>query len=138
MILVSDSGVSEGKHLRGPRVLELGEYFRCSTLAMVIRMMFRFQFAVAFVLALSAFCSASLFFWLSPPNGGKIELPTSYDSEDEFGPEPYRESDPFAVTRPKDFIDGKPIDEEKFWAKVGEAVIIAFLKWFGYAAGISI
>ena len=100
--------------------------------------MFRFQFAVAIVLALSAVCSASLFFWLSPPSGGKIELPTSYDSDDEFEPELAGESDPFSVTKAEDFIDGKPIDEEKFWAKVGEVIVIALLKWFGCAPGISI
>jgi hypothetical protein len=86
--------------------------------------MFRFQFAVAITLAISAIFSAALFFWLCPPNDGKIELPASYDSDDEFEPVLAGESDPFAVTRPEDFIDGTPIDEDKFWIKVCEIHIL--------------
>lgn len=92
--------------------------------------MFRFQFAIAIALALSVACSAALFFWLSPPSGGKIELQTAYDSDDEFDPELAGESDPFAVATPEDFVDGTPIDEEKFWVKVGEVVAIWNAHWY--------
>lgn len=95
--------------------------------------MFRFQFAVAIVLGLSAFFSAALFFWLFPPNGGKIQLPTSYDSpdsDDESEPELPGENDPFVVTRPEDFVDGEPIDEENFWVKVSNVIVTALLKMF--------
>ncbi|KAF8507555.1 multidrug resistance-associated ABC transporter [Gautieria morchelliformis] len=97
--------------------------------------MFRFQFAVAIALAISAVFSAALFFWLYPPNDGKIELPASYDSDDEFEPELAGERDPFAVTRPEDFIDGTPIDEDKFWVKtrIRKFILIAI-----YAALVSI
>lgn len=95
--------------------------------------MFRFQFAIAIVLVLGAAFSAVLFFWLSPPNpGGKIELPTSNDSDDEFEPELAGESDPFAVTRPDDFIDGTPIDEDKFWVKVGIIIRYSITGVFGF------
>jgi hypothetical protein len=87
----------------------------------------RYQLAIAIVLAVSAACSAALFFWLSPPSGGKIELPTSNDSDDEFEPELAGESDPFAVTKPEDFIDGTPIDEDKFWVEVS---LMEFLLYY--------
>jgi hypothetical protein len=85
--------------------------------------MFRFQLATAIVLTLSVTCSAALFFWLSPPSSGKIELPTAHDSDNEFDPELEWESDPFAVTKPEDFIDGTPVDEEKFWVKVSQVML---------------
>lgn len=86
-------------------------------------MMPRFQLATAIVLAAGALFSAVLFFWLSPPTTtGKIQLPTSVYSDDEFEPELAGESDPFIVTKPEDFIDGTPINEDSFWAKVSFVV----------------
>jgi hypothetical protein len=44
----------------------------------------------------------------------KIHLPTVQDASlaDDV------DQDPFNVTKPEDFIDGEPIDEDAFWAKV--------------------
>ncbi|KIJ61804.1 hypothetical protein HYDPIDRAFT_183028 [Hydnomerulius pinastri MD-312] len=43
-----------------------------------------------------------------------LQLPTSQDEslEDEMT------RDPFAVTKPEDLVDGEPVDEVKFWAKM--------------------
>ena len=94
--------------------------------------MVRYHLAIAVGLAFSAACSAALFFWLSPPAGGKIELPSN-DSDDEFEPELAGESDPFAVTRPEDFIDGTPIDEDNFWVEV--SLMISRLHQAGVSLG---
>ncbi|KAF8583290.1 P-loop containing nucleoside triphosphate hydrolase protein [Ramaria rubella] len=103
----------------------------------------RYQLLIAIVLAVAAICSAAFFFWLSPPSGNKIQLPISYDSEDEFEPELAGEDDPFSVTKPEDFIDGTPIDEDKFWAKtrakklilvtLSAAILVLDTTAFGYS-----
>ncbi|OAX34300.1 multidrug resistance-associated ABC transporter [Rhizopogon vinicolor AM-OR11-026] len=74
----------------------------------------------------------------------KIHLPTIQDASlaDDV------DQDPFDVTKPEDFIDGEPIDEDAFWAKMRNrklllvllsATILAFegssLGWSAYADG---
>jgi hypothetical protein len=91
----------------------------------------RYQLGIAIALAISAFCSAILFFWLSPPSGGtgKIQLPVSSDSDDEFEPELAGENDLYNVTKAEDFSDGTPIDAESFWAKVRIVMIPSLLRY---------
>ncbi|OBZ67977.1 ATP-dependent bile acid permease [Grifola frondosa] len=71
----------------------------------------QYQLQVAIALALSAVCSLGLFVFARPEEG-KIQLPT-YAEEEESS-----QQDPFDVTKPEDFIDGTPVDEERFWAKM--------------------
>ncbi|OJA09234.1 hypothetical protein AZE42_11223 [Rhizopogon vesiculosus] len=74
----------------------------------------------------------------------KIHLPTVQDASlaDDV------DQDPFDVTKPEDFIDGEPIDEDAFWAKMRNrklllvllsATILAFegsyLGWSAYTNG---
>ncbi|KAJ7785356.1 multidrug resistance-associated ABC transporter [Mycena maculata] len=67
-----------------------------------------YQLEIAIALALSALCS-SVFFFLSRPKEGKIQLPIYSESVEE---------DPFDVTKPEDVIDGYPIEEDAFWTQV--------------------
>lgn len=81
--------------------------------------MLQFQLIVAIVLATVVLCSAALFFWLSPPNRtGKIVLPTAIE-DDAFQQQLSDDTDPFLVTKPEDFVDGTPVNEDRFWARVG-------------------
>ena len=72
-----------------------------------------FQLPVAIALAASGLVSLAVF-WLMRPKEGKIQLPIVSDDLDE----PYSQKDPFDVTRPEDVVDGEPIDEAGFWARV--------------------
>jgi len=71
-----------------------------------------FQLPVAATLAASALCSLGAFA-LSGSSEGKIRLPTS--AQDADG-EPLK--DPFDVTKPEDWVDGEPLDEEAFWSRM--------------------
>lgn len=71
----------------------------------------RFQLEVAIALAASVPCSL-LFWFIARPTEPQIELPTHAE-----GDEPLQK-DPFDVTKPEDIVDGYPIKEEAFWAKV--------------------
>lgn len=74
----------------------------------------RFQLEVSIVFALSIVCSLGILY-LSRAQDGKIRLPVGRDEIDEF--EDFGH-DPFDITKPEDIVDGYPIDEPKFWAKV--------------------
>lgn len=81
--------------------------------------MLQLQLVVAIVLTVAVFCSAALFFWLSPPNRtGKIVLPATVE-DDAFNQQLSDNTDPFLVTKPEDFVDGTPVNEDSFWASVG-------------------
>lgn len=67
----------------------------------------------------------------------KIRLPTTQDTGlvDDVN-----QDDPFNVTKPEDFIDGEPIDEDAFWFKVSIIMVIGrvsrrVLSWFRCATG---
>ena len=70
----------------------------------------QFQFEVAVVLAATSLLSA-IWLALSKPEEGKVKLPQFAD-----GVAPLH--DPFDVTKVEDIVDGEPIDEAGFWAKV--------------------
>jgi hypothetical protein len=72
-----------------------------------------YQFQVSVALAVSVLLSL-LVFYFGQPQEGKIRLDA--ESEPEVG-DPVLH-DPFDVTRPEDVVDGFPVDEAKFWAKV--------------------
>jgi hypothetical protein len=69
----------------------------------------RFELAVAIVLVGGALCSAAVFAFSNQKESG-IRLPV-YVGED-------GEKDPFDVTTPEDVVDGFPVDEARFWARV--------------------
>jgi hypothetical protein len=71
----------------------------------------RFELAVAIALVGGALCSTAVFVFLSHwQKEGGIRLPVRV-GEDGV-------KDPFDVTTPEDMVDGFPIGEAKFWAKV--------------------
>lgn len=70
-----------------------------------------YQLHVAIAQAASAAGSLAAF-TLATSQGGKNALPTSSDGEEDLS------RDPFNVTKPEDFVDGTPIDEDHFWARV--------------------
>lgn len=89
------------------------------------------QLVIGIVLVAAVLCSA-IIFWLSPPvQTGKISLPTVVDDEvdeaDNLQRQLLDDNDPFLVTKPEDFLDGTPVDEDKFWAKVQHTYILSFL-----------
>ncbi|OAX31449.1 hypothetical protein K503DRAFT_860742, partial [Rhizopogon vinicolor AM-OR11-026] len=102
-----------------------------------------YQFLLAEVLVGTTILSSfTLFFTGSQQQ--KIHLPTVQDASlaDDV------DQDPYNVTKPEDFIDGEPIDEDAFWAKMRNrklllvllsAAILAFegisLGWSAYTDG---
>lgn len=71
-----------------------------------------YQLHVAIALIISAGCSF-LIHLTTGPTEGKIKLPTFIqDGEEQL------ENDPFDVAKPEDIIDGEPLNENAFWAKV--------------------
>ncbi|KAJ7108814.1 multidrug resistance-associated ABC transporter [Mycena epipterygia] len=75
--------------------------------------MSRYQLEIAIALNASAVCSAVLFY-LNRTTEGKIQLPVHADRTDEI----YPDGDPFDVMTPEDLLDGYPLDEAKFWARM--------------------
>ncbi|KAJ7147002.1 ATP-binding cassette transporter [Mycena epipterygia] len=73
----------------------------------------RYQLEIAIALNASAVCSAVLFY-LNRTTEGKIQLPVHADRTDEI----YPDGDPFDVITPEDLLDGYPLDEAKFWARM--------------------
>ncbi|KAJ7147015.1 multidrug resistance-associated ABC transporter, partial [Mycena epipterygia] len=73
----------------------------------------RYQLEIAIALNASAVCSAVLFY-LNRTTEGKIQLPVHADRTDEI----YPDGDPFDVITPEDLLDGYPLDETKFWARM--------------------
>jgi hypothetical protein len=72
-----------------------------------------YQLEIASALVAIAF-SSSVLFYLNRPVEGKIQLPLHSESDSST-------DDAFDVTKPEDIVDGYPIDEEGFWAKVRDA-----------------
>ncbi|KAI0074080.1 multidrug resistance-associated ABC transporter [Panus rudis PR-1116 ss-1] len=82
-----------------------------------------YQLPAAISLVVSAAVSLGTVL-LSPPDEGKVKLPT-LGSVDEDG-EPLK--DPFDVAAPEDMIDGEPLEEQTFWARMRiRKLILAFL-----------
>ncbi|KAJ7691594.1 P-loop containing nucleoside triphosphate hydrolase protein [Mycena rosella] len=74
-----------------------------------------YQLEIAVGLAVTAFFSAA-FLFLNRPTEGKIQLPIHDDGED-----------PFDVTKPEDVVDGYPIEEVAFWAKLRKLILCVLL-----------
>ncbi|KAJ7147016.1 multidrug resistance-associated ABC transporter [Mycena epipterygia] len=72
----------------------------------------RYQLEIAIALNASAVCSAVLFY-LNRTTEGKIQLPVHADRT-----EIYPDGDPFDVITPEDLLDGYPLDEANFWARI--------------------
>ena len=73
-----------------------------------------YQLPVAAALSVALLGSAALFAYQSATaksGEGKHALPT-LDSDEGL------QRDPFDVTKPEDLVDGKPLDEERFWKLV--------------------
>jgi hypothetical protein len=81
-----------------------------------------FQLTVAVLLTIGALCSiAVLCFRRSSANEGKIHLSLDHSdivSDAECDIQEDNFPDPFDVVKPEDIIDGYPVDEAEFWAKV--------------------
>ncbi|KAJ8520309.1 hypothetical protein ONZ45_g2846 [Pleurotus djamor] len=75
----------------------------------------RFQLEVALALAVSSFGSL-LFFYVLRSKEGKIQLPTHAD-ENGNGLQ-QEEHDPFDVLTQEDTVEGDPVNEEVFWARM--------------------
>jgi hypothetical protein len=75
--------------------------------------MLRYQLEVVIALNVSAALSA-LFLYLTRPKEGNIQLPVHARDTAET----YSDGDPFDVTTAEDVLEGYPLDEEQFWAKV--------------------
>ncbi|ESK87928.1 atp-binding cassette transporter [Moniliophthora roreri MCA 2997] len=73
----------------------------------------RFEFEGAVTLAACSLASG-LIFILNRPKEGKIELPTHTEDVVPNGSEA-EIPDPFDVATPEDWIEGYPLEEEKFW-----------------------
>lgn len=73
----------------------------------------RFQLEVAAALVASALSSLVAFYILRPREG-KIQLPIHSEGN---GVEAH-EHDPFDVLTREDVVEGEPIDEAAFWARV--------------------
>ncbi|KAI0792249.1 multidrug resistance-associated ABC transporter [Abortiporus biennis] len=86
-----------------------------------------YQLQVSIALTVGALGSLAGFLLLTQPTEGKVKLPTFVQGE-----EGQPLNDPFDVTTAEDVIDGEPIDEAKFWAKMrfrklGLAVIFSVI-----------
>lgn len=79
--------------------------------------MLSYQLETSIFLAVSASIS-SFALYKTSSSVGNIKLP-QYDNHD-----PQSEDDPFNVTSPNDFVDGQPIDEDVFWSKVCERLLV--------------
>lgn len=74
----------------------------------------QFQLPVAIALAVAAALSALLLIAVKPDEG-RVKLPQTF--QDDFL------RDPFDVAKPEDLVDGEPVDEVRFWARVRATVI---------------
>lgn len=73
------------------------------------------QFPVGIALGVTSLVSLTRLVYHSRQDEGKIKLPSSSLLVEEGREET---KDPFNVTVPEDFVNGTPIDEDKFWLKV--------------------
>ncbi|KAH6918109.1 ATP-binding cassette transporter [Coprinopsis sp. MPI-PUGE-AT-0042] len=72
--------------------------------------MLPYQLEVSTLLASGAAASATALVWNTVQQNNKIQLPVNAD--DSFT------RDPFDIVTPEDVVDGFPIDEEQFWARI--------------------
>ena len=75
-----------------------------------------FQVQVAIALVACEVFSALLLIAVKPDEG-KVKLPQVVEDESL--------QDPFDVTKPEDIVDGEPVDEDKFWARVRAKVMMS-------------
>jgi len=54
----------------------------------------------------------------------KDKLPTAYSPITENEDQLEGVKDPFDIIEPEDIIDGDPLDEDEFWAKVGAFFVV--------------
>ncbi|KAJ7654642.1 multidrug resistance-associated ABC transporter [Mycena polygramma] len=79
----------------------------------------RYQLEVAVALSVSA-VSSSLLLFLNRAREGKVRLANDADGSEEI----YPDGDPFDITTAEDLVDGYPIKEEAFWAKMRTRKIV--------------
>ncbi|PIL23137.1 ATP-binding cassette transporter [Ganoderma sinense ZZ0214-1] len=83
-----------------------------------------YQLHVAVALFVTLLGSAALFAFqtaTAKSDEGKNALPTLEDDEG-------LQRDPFDVTKPEDLVDGKPLDEERFWKRMAlRKLVLSFL-----------
>lgn len=77
--------------------------------------MSQYQLPAAVFLAASGLFSAGLLLLSKPTTDGKVQLP-DYISDS-------TSKDPFDVAKPEDIVDGNPVNEANFWARVCHASI---------------
>ena len=75
--------------------------------------MSQYQLPVAVALAASGLFSAGLLL-VTKPAEGKVKLP-DYIADG-------TSQDPFDVTKPEDIVDGEPVNEANFWARVSDVL----------------
>ena len=78
----------------------------------------KYQLPIAIALVVWVVFSA-LLLWIQKSHEGNIKLPLHTDGE---GGGIY-EQDPFDVTTPVDVMDGEPINEQAFWARVRSVIV---------------
>jgi hypothetical protein len=84
-----------------------------------------YQLQIAIALAAFSVCSAGLFFVRNlGPAEGKVQLPNHVEGVEET----YPDGDPFDVATPEDLLDGYPIDEAQFWAKVWQNLLLKCIR----------
>ncbi|KAJ6552936.1 P-loop containing nucleoside triphosphate hydrolase protein [Mycena capillaripes] len=83
----------------------------------------RYQLEVAVALGVTAAFSA-LFLYLNRTREGKIHLPVRVLNPADASEETYPDGDPFDVITAEDMVDGYPLDEENFWARMRNRKII--------------
>ncbi|KAJ6552953.1 multidrug resistance-associated ABC transporter [Mycena capillaripes] len=83
----------------------------------------RYQLEIAIGLGGTAALSA-LFLYLDRTREGKIHLPVHVLNPADTSEETYPDGDPFDVITAEDMLDGYPLDEENFWARMRNRKII--------------
>ncbi|KAL0069231.1 hypothetical protein AAF712_003594 [Marasmius tenuissimus] len=81
--------------------------------------MSRFELGTSIALA-SCTLASGLVLILNRPKEGKIKLPVHTDEvQNGFDSElNHNDPDPFDIATPEDFVEGYPVEEEKFWKRV--------------------
>lgn len=66
--------------------------------------------------------SSAIIFVISQPK--RLELPTSEDNDERARSANETQKDPFDIVSRDDVIDGYPLDEDTFWAKVCNLITV--------------